>query len=940
MSARLRSVLVLVVTAALAGCGLLAAAGTALAAPADSSTVVAHLPNFTPDGRQATRFDVAGNPVDAHDGAIAEFGGTYYLYGTSYDCGYQWKMNTRFCGFKVYSSPDLQQWTDRGYVAGPRDCTYCFRPHVVYNARTGKYVMWVNDQDALDNFRVYTAESPVGPFTEAPVPDLPSATPCSADLGLFVDTDGTGYLTCSNAGWHIAVLQLTPDYLQPDGRYSVLGVTHVEAPSLFERNGTYYLTMSDPNCGYCTATGTSYVTAPSPLGPWSGTDAWTVSDGVLHVHGGLYGLSEQGSSWHDYTFSADVAPQPETTGSTVQAGWSVRMNSPDKGYLFLLHGTPTSNGKLDVLVRNGSTVKSHTVSLPYKVLAGAWHHVSVTVAGSSIATSIDGTQVDSFTDTTYPSGGVGFREFNGANVESADFDNAKVIAADGSTLLADDFSSPDLTQWVPPLAGIKLTDDSCGGQPSFVAKLPGADGKPVYLYASDLWNFHTNEALANYYWEPLRFTADGAIEPLQCGNSSVALEGSAGTAVPVAGQDQSSGTAAFAPQCVVTSGADYGQTFTAGRTGVLRTVAVNVYQDGTEDGRVLRNPPSGPLHAEVTAGGRTWSTTIAPDQIGWSARQLVLRPQLPVTAGEPVRLVLSTTTPVGCYGVETDPTDPYPGGTATSGGAPVPGTDLKFTTTVDGPVPTPAPVDPSAATTVLAPASGDVPVLPTGATRAVFRVANLGPAPVTVLVTTAAPAGYAAAAPERLTIDVGETAALPISVRRTTADPPSGGELVVSAGAGSVQVPLTPTDDLVRTAMMSASSTHDGWNPDRTNDGQVAAQTDYATWNAGAGWNDGDKGMWPDTLTAGWVSPVTLSRAVVYTLDAPNAPAATNGLRDYDVQALVDGAWTTVAGVRGATTGTITSSFAPVTTTALRLLITDSNDHGYSRVVELEGFGP
>ena len=34
------------------------------------------------------RFDTDGNAVDAHDGAIAHFGGAYYLYGTSYDCGY------------------------------------------------------------------------------------------------------------------------------------------------------------------------------------------------------------------------------------------------------------------------------------------------------------------------------------------------------------------------------------------------------------------------------------------------------------------------------------------------------------------------------------------------------------------------------------------------------------------------------------------------------------------------------------------------------------------------------------------------------------------------------------------------------------------------------------------------------------------------------------
>ena len=104
----------------------------------------------------------------------------------------------------MYSSPDLAHWTDRGHVVKARSCKFCFRPHTVYDKATGKYVMWVNDQEAADRFRVYTADRPTGPFTEQPVPDLPAGTHCTADLDVFVDDDGTGYLACSNAGWHIA----------------------------------------------------------------------------------------------------------------------------------------------------------------------------------------------------------------------------------------------------------------------------------------------------------------------------------------------------------------------------------------------------------------------------------------------------------------------------------------------------------------------------------------------------------------------------------------------------------------------------------------------------------------------------------------------------------------------------------------------------------------
>jgi hypothetical protein len=36
-------------------------------------------------------------------------------------------------------------WTDRGFVAPADTCGDCFRPHVIYDQATGKYVLWTND---------------------------------------------------------------------------------------------------------------------------------------------------------------------------------------------------------------------------------------------------------------------------------------------------------------------------------------------------------------------------------------------------------------------------------------------------------------------------------------------------------------------------------------------------------------------------------------------------------------------------------------------------------------------------------------------------------------------------------------------------------------------------------------------------------------------------
>lgn len=251
--------------------------------------VSAQFRNFRKDGKQLLRFDLVGNAVDAHDGEIAHFNGVYYLYGTSYDCGFEWgRKDAPFCGFKSYSSSDLIYWKDEGYLFDATSTlwqercngnTYgCFRPHVVYNSSTKKYVLWINVYDNVIGYRVFTSDSPVGPFTEQKEPmlavnnDKPAKGLNNGDHDLFVDDDGTCYLAFTD--WRekgsIVIEKLDKDYLNGTGELVKAVTTNkTEAPGLFKRNGVYYMTYSDPNCGYCSGTGTSYKTAKSPLGPWS-----------------------------------------------------------------------------------------------------------------------------------------------------------------------------------------------------------------------------------------------------------------------------------------------------------------------------------------------------------------------------------------------------------------------------------------------------------------------------------------------------------------------------------------------------------------------------------------------------------------------------------------------------------------------------------------------
>lgn len=354
---------------------------------------------------------------------------------------------------------------------------------------------------------------------------------------------------------------------------------------MFRRGDRYYVTYSDPNCGYCT-TGTSYLTAPSPLGPWTGagtsSDSWTIRNPELKVDGGGIGLSRAGADWTDYTMSFRTTPlQTGGGGKYAQAGWVFRASDTGTGYAWLLGNYPyagAEQGSLTkVIFRGGSVVSSHVVPLPFSVVGGQSYQVSTTVSGDTITTVINGVTVDTTTDATYSAGRIGFRESGGSDNESALFDNVRVTAPDGTVLLSDDFSG-DLGMWerpAPVVLGTKVSTTSCGGQPADVATLP-ARGGPVFLYQSDRWNNGAaNESLALHYWEPLRLDASGAIMPLRCGTSyDLPLAGlRLPLPAPPSNTVESTGDVGFRPYCDIGGSVARAQTFTVHADGTLSSVS-------------------------------------------------------------------------------------------------------------------------------------------------------------------------------------------------------------------------------------------------------------------------------------------------------------------------------------------------------------------------------
>ena len=136
--------------------------------------------------------DRNGDIVDAHDGSIARYNETYYLYGTAYNNQNGFSFSNRFV---VYSSPDLVTWTFHGDITTVMDSTpgMYFRPHVVFNPGTKKYVLWYNwyarGTDWAGRFGVATADQPWGPFTvQNPNVSFPQGT----SVGDFAVLSGYG----------------------------------------------------------------------------------------------------------------------------------------------------------------------------------------------------------------------------------------------------------------------------------------------------------------------------------------------------------------------------------------------------------------------------------------------------------------------------------------------------------------------------------------------------------------------------------------------------------------------------------------------------------------------------------------------------------------------------------------------------------------------------
>lgn len=232
--------------------------------------------------------DANGQPIQAHSAGFLVRSNTYYWYGEDRTPG-------RRTSVSCYSSTNLYDWRHEGVVL-PNEALparVVERPKVIFNSRTGKYVMWMHLEQGKgynhSRAGIALSDTPVGPFTF-----LDQMRPITNDFGykendparqkefggtyrdmsLFLDDDARAYAFYASEGnATMYVVRLNQDFTGPETPVvqdqtwaRILVGKSREAPAPFKWNRRYYLITS--GCTGWAANAADYAVADHILGPY------------------------------------------------------------------------------------------------------------------------------------------------------------------------------------------------------------------------------------------------------------------------------------------------------------------------------------------------------------------------------------------------------------------------------------------------------------------------------------------------------------------------------------------------------------------------------------------------------------------------------------------------------------------------------------------------
>lgn len=197
----------------------------------------------------------------------------------------------------VYKGYDSEQ-LDNVYISINDTRAIIERPKLIYNEKTGQYVLWFHaDGPTAEHDSSYAAacagvavsDSPFGPYRfidryrlnvcpEDQEDMYPQSRGMARDMNLFKDEDGSAYIIYSseeNLTLYISRLNEEYTYLAAKPEDAVYGRDYIrlfpgaqrEAPAMFLRDGKYYLMTS--GCTGWAPNQARYYVADSVLGEWA-----------------------------------------------------------------------------------------------------------------------------------------------------------------------------------------------------------------------------------------------------------------------------------------------------------------------------------------------------------------------------------------------------------------------------------------------------------------------------------------------------------------------------------------------------------------------------------------------------------------------------------------------------------------------------------------------
>ncbi len=244
--------------------------------------------------------DNEGKHINAHGGGIIFYNDTYYWFG-EYRLPRSENDKSRY-GVSCYSSKDLLNWKNEGLALKVINDTSSLlitgcvieRPKVIYNKKTGKFIMWFHHELKGQGYKAALTGVAVSDNITGPYKYLHSLRPnagtwpqnfgeenkkpkegeanlkewseewikavregllvrrdftggqMARDMTLFVEKDGKAFhIHSSEENMTLHFSELTDDYLGFTGKYfRVLPGDSNEAPAIFIMKGKYYMFTS------------------------------------------------------------------------------------------------------------------------------------------------------------------------------------------------------------------------------------------------------------------------------------------------------------------------------------------------------------------------------------------------------------------------------------------------------------------------------------------------------------------------------------------------------------------------------------------------------------------------------------------------------------------------------------------------------------------------